>query len=142
VKEISSAIDIDAPIERVWSVLTTVAAYPEWNPFVTSLEGEVRRGAKLRARIVPPGRKAMTFRPTVTAADAPNRFSWLGRLVLPRVFDGEHIHELEPLGDGRTRYTQREVFRGILVPFTGGVLRATEAGFRAMNEALKARAEA
>ena len=43
--------------------------------------------------------------------------------------------------EGRTRYSQSEVFHGVLVPLTGGLLAATQQGFEAMNTALKARAE-
>ena len=115
--------------------------YPEWNSFIQLLEGEIREGARLRVRIAPPGSKGITLRPTVVAADAPRRFAWLGHLGVRGVFDGEHSHELEALADTRTRYTQREVFRGVLVPLTGSVIDRTTDGFRAMNEALKARAE-
>jgi hypothetical protein len=58
-----------------------------------------------------------------------------------RIFDGEHIHEIEELEQGRTRYVQRERFTGALVPFVGGMLRKTEDGFRLMNAELKACAE-
>ena len=84
---------------------------------------------------------AMTFRPTVLAATPDEELRWLGHLLLPRVFDGEHQLLLASLGDRRTRFTQRELVRGILVPFTGGILAKTEQGFVAMNQALKKRAE-
>jgi hypothetical protein len=66
---------------------------------------------------------------------------WLGRVLLPGIFDGEHVHELEPRGPDRTRYVQREKFRGILVPLLGRTLEATRLGFEKMNAALEARAE-
>ena len=47
---------------------------------------------------------------------------------------------MEPGADGSTVFTQRETFRGALVPFVGGVLRKTEAGFEVMNVALKQQA--
>jgi hypothetical protein len=48
---------------------------------------------------------------------------------------------LADLGHCRTRLTQSEEFSGLLVPFTATVLERTRAGFEAMNEALRARAE-
>jgi hypothetical protein len=142
VREIRTEIEIDAPAERVWEVLTEFDAYPEWNPFITRLEGAGREGARLSVTIRPPGRKAMTLGPTVKVLRPVSEFRWLGRLGIPGIFDGEHVHEVEALGADRSRYTQREHFSGVLVPFTGKVLDATEAGFREMNTALKARAEA
>jgi len=69
-------------------------------------------------------------------------FEWLGRLVLPGLFDGRHRFELVPDGDG-TRLVHTERFTGLLVPLLKKSLDTkTIAGFRAMNTALKARAEA
>jgi len=39
VKELRSEIEIEAPTERVWGVLTDFAAYPEWNPFIRRVSG-------------------------------------------------------------------------------------------------------
>ena len=33
-KELRSQIEIEAPADRVWQVLTDFATYPEWNPFI------------------------------------------------------------------------------------------------------------
>jgi hypothetical protein len=49
---------------------------------------------------------------------------------------------VESLSEGRSRFTQHERSSGILVPFVGGMLRDTAAGFELMNAALKARVEA
>jgi len=143
VKELRSEVDIDAPAERVWDVLTDFSSYPEWNPFIKSIDGEAREGAKLTVRLEPPGGRGMTFKPTVQTADAPREFRWLGRLLLPRLFDGEHIFELEATYDGGTRLVQREEFRGVLVsPLLRWVGKSTQRGFEEMNVALKGRAEA
>jgi hypothetical protein len=140
--EIHHAIEIDASPAAVWAVLADVAAYPEWNPFVLSLEGDVRQGARLTARIAPPGGRAMTFRPTVLAAEPERELRWLGRLLVPGLFDGEHSFRIEPLADGRTRFVQSERFSGVLVRLLGRTLEQTRRGFEQMNEALKLRAEA
>jgi hypothetical protein len=73
----------------------------------------------------------------------PNReLRWLGRLLVPGLFDGEHIFIIELLGAERVRFIQREIFTGMLVPFlTGALDRDTRHGFEEMNQALKDRAE-
>lgn len=139
--EIAAEVEIAAPVARVWEVLTGFDSYPEWNPFIVRAGGELFRGARLEVTIRPDGRRATTFRPTVLVLEPNRELRWLGRLVLPGIFEGEHIHELEEVAPGRTRYVQRERFRGLLVPFVRGILDSTERGFRAMNSALKARAE-
>lgn len=141
-RAIGHSIEIDAPPDRVWAVLSDTASYPDWNPFIRRLEGELREGARLEVEIEPPGGRAMTFKPTVTAADAGRELRWLGHLLVRGLFDGEHRFQIEDLGDGRSRLTQSERFSGLLVRPFGGTLRKTERGFEAMNRALKERAEA
>jgi hypothetical protein len=135
-------IEIDAPPGRVWQVLTDFGAYPEWNPFIRSIEGEAKVGSRLKVRIEPPGGRRMTFRPTVRAAEAARELRWLGRLFVPGLVDGEHRLALEPLDGGRSRFIQSERFSGLLVRLLAGTLAATERGFEQMNDALKRRVEA
>jgi hypothetical protein len=134
-------VEIDAPPARVWAVLTDFAAYPEWNPFIRRISGELHAGAKLEVRITPPRGRAMTFKPTVRAVEANRELRWLGRLLLPGIFDGEHSLRIEPLDGGRSRFVQAERFSGLLVWLVKGTLAKTEAGFEQMNAALKARVE-
>jgi uncharacterized protein YndB with AHSA1/START domain len=49
--ELRTSIDIAAPPERVWEVLTQLAAYPEWNPFIVRAEGTVAVGERLSPRM-------------------------------------------------------------------------------------------
>jgi hypothetical protein len=140
VKVIDQTIDIAAPSEAVWDVLADIDAYPEWNPFLTIDRTPVAVGERLRITVRPGGR-TMTFRPTVTAYEPGRHISWLGRFLAPGIIDGAHTLAIEPLPDGGTRFQQREVFRGVLVPFMSSMLRATSVGFGAMNAALATRAE-
>lgn len=140
--ELRTEIEVDAAPARVWAVLTDLASYPDWNPFITSSEGPLAVGERLVNRLEPPGGRTVTFTPTVTELDEGRVLEWLGRLGLPGVFDGRHRFELFPEGDG-TRLVQAERFTGVLVPFLWRSLRtSTLAGFEAMNAALKVRAEA
>ena len=136
---------IAAPPEVVWDVLTDFPNQPEWNPSIVSIECEGLLVAGARITFVGPRNAkggTMKFRPTVLVAEPARELRWLGRLGLPRVFDGEHVFRLEPLADGGTRFVQEEHFRGVLVPFLRRMLeRDTRAGFTAMNDALATRAE-
>ncbi len=115
--------------------------YPAWNPFVTSVDGVLREGGKLRVRLAPPGRRTMTFEPTVMALAQERELRWLVRLLVPGLLDGEHAFRLEERAGG-CRFHQTERFSGLLVPLLGaGLPEAARHGFEAMNAALKARAE-
>lgn len=140
--DISTEIEIAAPRERVWSILLDFPAHPEWNPFVRSITGNPKPGERLEVFIQPQGGRGMTFRPTVLVAAANREFRWLGRFILPGIFDGEHYFQIIPITPNRVRFIQGERFSGVLVPFAkAGLEGGTKAGFIAMNEALKARAE-
>ena len=142
VRTISHTIEIDAAPEAVWRELADTASYPDWNPFVRKLEGDLEEGARLEVEIQPPDGRAMTFKPRVLAAKPGRELRWLGHLLVRGLFDGEHSFEIEPLDGGRTRFTQSERFSGLLVRPLGGGVGKTERGFEAMNRALKSRAEA
>ena len=138
--DIHTEIEIDAPADTVWSVLTDFGAYPEWNPY-TRIGGTAREGERLRVSPGPEAGWAPTFRPRVLVADG-RELRWLGHLLTPGLFDGEHSFVVEEPGEGRSKLTQSEEFSGLLV---GVIMRFvgedTEANFRGVNEALAARAE-
>lgn len=140
-RQVQGEITIDAEAARVWAVLTDFAAYPEWNPFITRISGPLEVGQKLTVRMQPPGGRGITFKPTVTTVDEGRRFAWLGRLLVPRIFDGAHEFVLSSVAGNRTQVIQRETFTGILVVFFRRTLKRTSAGFDQLNEALKARVE-
>jgi hypothetical protein len=138
---VNRVTEINAPASTVWKILADTPAYPQWNPFMTRLDGTFQPGAKLTVTIEPPGSKPQTFKPTVTEVESGRRVSWLGRLLMPGIFDGAHHLTVEPLSTTRSRFTQSETFTGVLVPLFRSLLKNTDAGFAAMNAALAARAE-
>jgi len=141
-RSISVTTEITAPAETVWATLSAVSEYAAWNPFITSFTGELAVGSRVEVRIVPPGGRPMTFRPTITEVTPGRRLEWLGRFLAPGLVDGRHSFLIEALDDSRTRLTQAEEFSGVLVPVLGSMLEGTRAGFAAMNEAVRLRAEA
>ena len=133
--------DIHATADRVWAVLVDFAAYPQWNPFVTSLEGEVREGAHLRA--------GMSIGGKIIPAEVdlsrvvPNReLAWTGGFTPRFLLNAVHAFRLEPLGAGAVRLVHEEVIGGLLSPVMmwrlGKDLREQ---FQRLNDALKQRAE-
>ena len=139
---VETQIEISASAERVWSVLTDFPSYARWNPFVRSIEGIAKVGESLNVHIQPPGSRGMHFHPTVLAVVPKQEFRWKGKLLMPGLFDGEHLFILEPKSDTRVVLRQGEVFSGLLVPlFRRSLDGATKQGFVAMNEALKREAE-
>lgn len=137
-KEIRTEIIINASVSKVWEVLTDFSSYPDWNPFMKYLNGKVEEGAQIEVKIVPPGSKGMVFKPKVLKYQKDKEFRWLGHMIFPGLFDGEHIFELVDYGNGTMTFVQREIFRGILTPLLEKSLdNGTKAGFVAMNDKIK-----
>lgn len=137
--EVVTQVEIDATPGEVWSVLADPAGYGEWNPFLIAMKGEIAEGAKLTNTMKPAGGNEMTFSPTVLKVTPGRELRWLGRVLLPRIFDGEHYFLLEER-DGRTHLVHGESFHGIGLWFID--VSKFRADFEAMNAALKARVEA
>ena len=97
--EQSTTIDIDAPPERVWEVLSDVEAWSEWTPTVTSVrrldEGPFRTGS--RAKIQQPRIPENEY--VVTELEPGRSFTWVA--TGPAATTGRH--DASPLPGGGTR---------------------------------------
>ena len=141
-KEIKTEITIHASPDKVWKLLTEFDNYSIWNPFIKSINGDVKVGSKITVRIEPPGASGMTFKPIVMTYEPGNEFSWLGKLLFKGLFDGAHKFEIVDNKNGTTTFIQSEIFTGILVPiFAKQLDNNTRKGFEEMNKKLKEMAE-
>lgn len=141
-KLIYSEITIKASPEKVWQEFTNFENYPDWNPFIKSLKGKPIVGNKIEVLLAPPEKKGMTFKPKVLVFDSTFQLTWIGKLFIKGIFDGEHTFLIKDNKDGTTTFIQFERFRGILIPFLKKMLNEnTLKGFNHMNDALKKRCE-
>ena len=141
-RTIRSAIEIRAPLDVVWGVLTDFAAYPDWNPHIRRVLGTVEQGSRIALHSQPPGGRLIVMRPTVVAWEPPHELRWRATFVSRRLFSGEHGFRLESNGNNRVRFVQDETFSGVMVPLYSRLrLPRTRRGFDRMNEALRDRAE-
>ncbi|WP_256390596.1 SRPBCC domain-containing protein [Natronoarchaeum rubrum] len=138
-RTIESALEIDAPPEDVWTVLTNFDEYVEWNSFIPRASGDARKGGRLDLKIDPPGAREYTTEPKVTVVEEPHRLVWLSRVGFPHLFDERHSFSLGRADDA-TRFRHHVVFGGVLVPL---LLRedAVRRGVDAMSVSLKRRVE-
>lgn len=140
--EISTTIEITATYDKVWAILTDFEKYPQWNPFIKSITGNVTVGKTITAVIEPPKSNAMTFKPKILTYIKNRELSWLGHLIFPGLFDGKHKFEIIRSLDNTTTFIQSEQFSGILVFLFQKQLKSnTKKGFILMNEKLKELAE-
>lgn len=140
-KELRTEIEIQASPEKVWQVLTDLDRYPEWNPFIHHAIGKAGVGGKVDITFKS-GSKEMTLRCTVIKAEPNKELRWRYHVGLPFLFQGEHSFVIEPVGENRVRFIDREVFTGLLVPLQAKDIDTNSRhGFEKMDQALKERAE-
>ena len=141
-QNLQSNIIIHAPPGKVWQHLVDFEKYPDWNPFIKKISGKLAVGSKIQASIQLPGNDAMEFNPELLVVKPNQELRWLGKLYIPKLFDGEHYFLLKENPNGTTNFVQGENFSGILaLLLLGSIEQQTRQGFDAMNQALKALSE-
>jgi hypothetical protein len=139
---IDYSVQVDAPAAVVWDVVTDLARYPDWNPFVVACESDLAVGSPIvmRVRLIGPPQRQ---RETILAHEPGRRLCYglagsaLGALA------SERCHVVTPLDPERTQYESRFELRGWLSPVVRMLLgRRLERGFASMTTALVRRAVA
>src|SRR6187455_1356984 len=110
------SIDIDAPQQRVWDVLSALEAWPQRIETVDTVElltpAPIAKGS--RVRLQQPKLPEGTW--DITVWDAPSFFEWTQKSSGNTSVAG---HRVEPLGDGRARLTLTLEMRGLPIAIVG-----------------------
>jgi hypothetical protein len=141
VKELHTEIEIQASPEKVWQVLTDLAKWPEWNPFIHHAIGKAEVDETVDIDFQPDS-KGLKLHCTVVRVEPNRELCWKYHVILPGLFRGEHSFTIEPMGADKVRFIDREIFNGLLVPLQAKDIDTnSRRGFEEMDKALKARAE-
>ncbi|MFD1552971.1 hypothetical protein DNU06_15785 [Putridiphycobacter roseus] len=146
-KKVSIKTIINAPIEKVWEVLTNIKAYSDWNPFVYDISADQTVpdvGCQMLFSVSFSNGRKTKSKELVTTFNSPqktdnNTAAWAYR------FDGfiHHIYmtravrtqKLKVLSDGTTEYSSEEIFTGWGTSFIP--LKQVQKGFALQANALK-----
>ena len=137
----SDAVEIDAPVERVWDILVDVDRYGEWNPFTTRVDTDLRVGSPVDLHVTL-GPLKVVQPERMEAVERPHLLAWSTKIGNPFLLSARRDQHLEALDDTRCRYQTNDVFSGLLTPLVMLLFgRLIRRGFNDMARALKARAE-
>lgn len=136
--ETSVAVTIRASTEAVWALLTDAAKFPSWNSTVTSIDGTIAQGEKLKLRV--PAAPDRTFKPKVVAFDPRTRMVWAEGAA--PMFKGVRTFTLRANGDGTTEFAMAEVLSGLMLPLAKKSLPDFAPVFETYADDLKRAAEA
>lgn len=130
---------IDADPQVIWDLLTDASAYPEWNPAVLGIEGEVADGQRIKlTSIVNPDRQ---FKLRVSDVRPPNHMVWWDGMPLG-LFKGVRTFTVEPQGDGASEFKMEEVYSGLMAPLITKSIPDMTDSFHQFADGLKRAAEA
>jgi len=133
---------VKAPAETVWEILADLPAWKDWNPLYTEAKGVIGFGELLTLTLVLPGQKPRVIKPRVLDW-APNEAIHWKLSMLMGLVDTTRYIEIEKMSETGCIFSNGEIFDGLLGPTVGKqVKRSVRAGFTAMGEAIRDRAEA
>ncbi len=110
--EYAVARTINAPVEKVWALLTDAAGYTTWNPTIVSLEGNIAVGERIS--LVSTVNPKRAFKLNVVEM-SPQKMVWSDGMPLG-LFKGERTFTVTPTTGGGTEFSMREVYSGLLAP--------------------------
>lgn len=138
--KIETHIDINAPVGKVWGVFSDVDSHKEWNPFLTSIQGVLKEGNKVKIVAKISEGNIKIAEPIVTTLIEEKEAVFVASKRF--LFRGEHYFKFESLSPSKTRFIHGEVFSGLLPKlFWNKIQYSFTKAFNKMNEALKAHVE-
>jgi len=111
-------VQIGASADKVWALLTDAGRFPAWNSTVTSIEGQIAEGQRLKIRV--PAAPGRVFKPKVSGVKQGEAMVWSDGMA--PMFKGIRTFALKPNSDGTTEFSMREEFSGLMLPMIKGSL--------------------
>ena len=140
--QIEHRVGVQAPAETIWAILADINGWPAWSPLYTRVEGALKIGAQLTVEVALAGRRPQTLRPVILDWIPNEQIHWRLSALAGLVKTTRYL-EIERLNETGCIFANGELFDGPLGPRVARSIAApARAGFRAMGEALKERAEA
>jgi hypothetical protein len=139
--QLRSEVEIDAPLAHVYRILSDFPRYETWNPYLTSVRGELVVGRKLRVELSLPEGDSYVLEPVVTRVTEGAELRWRGRFWSSALLEAESALLLSEPRPGVTRVVHDQDFSGFFLRFAGNALTLAARGAVYMNQALKKRAE-
>lgn len=139
--KIHTNIMIDAAPDVVWAALTDTANYKSWAEFLVGIDGAITDGATITTvfQLDPKKNKFNRLDHTIAVVEG-QEFFWEEKG--PGGIRDNHHFKVEPVSDGKTRFTQSDEIMGGMTFLIGSRLAKTYLdGYQAFNRGLKAEVE-
>lgn len=133
----SVSISIEADPAIIWTLLTNASDFPRWNSTVISLEGEIKKGKKIKLKSTVDSTR--TFKLKVKSMDPETKMVWKSGAA--PFFRGVRTYTLTENKDGTTIFTMREKLGGMMFPMASKSIPPFDESFEQFAKDLKTEAE-
>jgi hypothetical protein len=138
---LENRIGIQAPAEVIWGIVADVPGWADWNPLYPEASGVIRIGEVLSLTQALPGQKPEAIAARVLDWVPYEQLHWFTSAGSGLVKAVRYI-EIEKLDEDSCIFSNGELYSGWLGPFVAKRMKGPiRAGFAAMGEAIKAKAE-
>jgi hypothetical protein len=133
---------ISAPSEVVWAVITDFKRYPDWNPSLPSIGGDLRVGSIISLTLAMPGRPSAKVKARLLEVVPQRRLTWHGNAGADWLFAGDREFLIDETAGSAVSFTHVENVRGALFPLFRLIMgSAIGRHHDGLNAVLKQRAE-
>ena len=132
-KIIQTEIDIDAPSEIVWDVLSDFTHYSTWNPIIKNIIGECKLNARLQLEIEIPNQGAMNIRSKINRLIEGQELSWQVRMLFPGILTTNNRYIIHKTQDNTVKFEQIEKFSGLI---SGSFIKKNERNITLMHKVI------
>ncbi|MGB1039848.1 MAG: SRPBCC domain-containing protein [Flavobacteriales bacterium] len=122
---------IDADITTVWEILTNASNYSKWNSTIISIEGEIKKGSKIK--LISTLDSTRIFKLKVKEAIPNQKLVWGDAM-------GKRTYTLEKK-EGKTLFTMNEKIGGFMFPLFANKIPSFDESFEQFTADLKKEAE-
>jgi hypothetical protein len=134
--------EVEASDADVWAALVDFEQYPQWNPSLPSISGELKEGSIVSLTLGLPGKSPMKVTAKFEQIQPKRLMTWRGKVGGAWLFSGYRVFEIQALTPTKTKVTHVEDIDGLLAPLfkllMGDAVQQSHDGF---NDALRRRAE-
>lgn len=139
--EVEHSVVIEAPPEKVWTILVDLPNYEAWNSYSPRATGTIGQGevVTIKAQL---GEEVRTVDNRVTRFEPGSALCWHSMNWFESLARGTRCRFLEPIAEQRTLFRHHEIMEGPLAWLIETIYRPRiETGLKQMNQDLKHAAE-
>ncbi|WP_228003001.1 SRPBCC domain-containing protein [Nocardia australiensis] len=139
---VDATVDIDAPVDLVWQVITDFSHYGEWNPFVTECRSTLVPGKPIDMLVQVSGSTPRRQREWIRSHTPGHELSYAMKPVPLGALHSLRSHTVTALDGDRTRYESHFELAGWFQPVVSTILgKNLQRGFTGMTAGIRTRAE-